>query len=503
MSVDCVPSFMRQLSKSKIMAFRQCPKRLWLEIHRPDLREDSQTSEALFQIGYEVGDMARQIYDPRGEGTLIDIQKEGWDSAFERTEHHLITSRAPIFEAAFRIPGGLALADVVLPDEANGESAWRMIEVKSSTGVKEYHHDDIAVQSFIAKSSGAPIHSVAIARVDSSWIYPGGGDYAGLLAEEDFTEETQARSGEVQEWFVEAQRIATLTEEPDVSTGPHCAKPFECGFCNYCYRNKVWPQYPLTWLPRFTKKRQTACSEQGIEDVRFVPDELLSGKQQRVKNCTVSQTVFFDSAGANKALAPYGFPALFLDFETVNLAVPQWKGTRPYEQIPFQFSLHVLSESGALEHHAFLDLSGEDPSPGFATALVDACGETGPIFVYNAKFEKRIIAWVAARFPKLRTQLKSLSSRVVDLLPIAEQFYYHPSQQGSWSIKAVLPAVCPDLSYGQLEGVQDGGGAVTAYREAIQPTTTKERKEEIEKQLLAYCQLDTLAMVRLWQAFRS
>jgi hypothetical protein len=183
------------------------------------------------------------------------------------------------------------------------------------------------------------------------------------------------------------------------------------------------------------------------------------------------------------------------------MAIPIWKGTRPYEQIPFQFSLHTLQESGLLEHSAFLDLSGDDPTASFAAALVAACGEVGPIFVHNAKFERMIIFYAARRVPALAGRLDQLRDRIVDLLPIAERFYYHPSQHGSWSIKSVLPAVCPDLRYDDLEGVQDGGGAVAAYGEAIHPTTSQQRRLEIEKQLLAYCQLDTFAMVRLWQVF--
>jgi hypothetical protein len=183
------------------------------------------------------------------------------------------------------------------------------------------------------------------------------------------------------------------------------------------------------------------------------------------------------------------------------MAIPQWKGTRPYEKIPFQFSLHTLNEDGSLQHTAFLDLSGEDPTAAFAKALVAAGGTEGPVFVFNARFEKMIIAYAAHRFPEFAEPLESLLSRIVDLLPIARNCHYHPSQHGTWSIKSLLPAVCPDLSYGHLEGVQDGGGAMNVFREAIHPKTTPERKKEIETQLLAYCRLDTFAMVRLWQVF--
>ena len=160
-----------------------------------------------------------------------------------------------------------------------------------------------------------------------------------------------------------------------------------------------------------------------------------------------------------------------------------------------QISLNVA------DAEAFLDLSGNDPSPAFVAALIDSCGKSGPIFVYNAGFESGRIKELAERFPKRRQELLKLVDRIVDLLPIARDHYYHPSQQGSWSIKAVLPALCSELSYAQLDGVQDGGMAMDAYAEAIHPNITPERKTELELQLWKYCELDTWAMVKLWEAF--
>lgn len=179
--------------------------------------------------------------------------------------------------------------------------------------------------------------------------------------------------------------------------------------------------------------------------------------------------------------------------------MPIWAGTSPYQQIPFQFSLHTLDENGAVAAQEFLDLSGGDPSRGFAENLIAVCGNTGAIFVYNAGFEGARIKELAARFTDLEVNLRAIKTRLVDLHPVTKANYYHPSQRGSWSIKAVLPTVAPDLSYQDLDGVKDGGMAMEAYLEAIHPDTTAARKAEIETQLLAYCGLDTFAMVRLWQ----
>lgn len=491
---------MRTFSKSKILALRQCPKRLWLEIHRPDLREDSAATQTSFQIGHQVGDIAQRMYDPEGLGVLIDVQSEGFKRAFERSGE-LLQSSQPIFEAGFSAGGALAFADVMLPVQTEGKKVWRMVEVKSSTSVKNYHRDDVAVQAFVAQSAGVALQSIALAHIDNSWTYPGNGDYRGLLKEVDLTEEAFSRTEEVKSWIAQAQLTSASATEPAIKTGDHCAQPYACGFFDYCRRDEPQPEFPIYWLPRFAATKRQELAARGVDDFSHVPNDLLNAKQQRVKNHTLSNTVYFDTQGAAADLACHGFPAYFLDFETIQFAVPIWAGTRPYRQNTFQFSLHTLAATGQLEHTEFLDLSGGDPADSFAHALLLACGASGPVFVYNAGFETARIKELAVRNPHLSDALLAIVARVVDLLPIARKRYYHPSQHGSWSIKKVLPAVVPELSYSALDGVQDGGMAMAAFMEAIHPDTGTERKNQIQQQLLAYCKLDTYAMVRLWQVF--
>lgn len=492
---------MRTLSKSKLMTFRQCPKRLWLEVHRPDLREDSSATQASFAVGHQVGDIAQQLYDPAGKGALIDPQAEGFDAAFARTQN-LLQSAKPIFEAGFRAEGALAFADVMLPVRKGAKRAWRMVEVKSSTSVKDYHRDDAAVQVFLARACGVPLSAIALAHLDSSWVYPGGDNYNGLLLENDLTEEAFGRGEEVRRWIAEAQRIVAKKKEPAIKTGKQCGDPYECGFLAHCQSLEPQAEQPIRWLPgRLSNGLQAHIDARGLTELRDLPDALLNEKQQRVKAVTLSGKPYFDQRAATQALAPYKLPAYFLDFETIQFAVPIWKGTRPYQQIPFQFSVHRLSRTGKLEQQAFLDITGNDPSKAFAESLIAACGERGPIFVYNAGFETARIRELSDRFPRLAKPLLALNERVVDLLPVARDHFYHPSQKGSWSIKAVLPALCPDLDYGDLDGVQDGGMAMDAFLEALASQTSKARKSEIEQQLLTYCALDTYAMVRLWSVF--
>ena len=487
------------------MAYRQCPKRVWLEVHHPDLRADTAASQKSFEIGHQVGAIAQQMYDPTGQGTVIEPFAEGIDAALALSLT-LLDTRQPIFEAGFAAEGAMAFADVLLPVQ-NLSNTWRMIEVKSSTSVKDYHREDVAVQAFVARAAGVPLTAIALAHIDSRWTYPGGGDYQGLLVENDLTDEAFARGAEVQRWIDAAQSTVAQATSPVISTGKHCHTPYACGFYAYCQGQELQAEHPIAWLPgRLSKSLVTYIAQKGLTELRDVPDYLLNAQQQRVKSVTLTNEAYFDQASAAHALAAYTLPAYFLDFETIMFAVPIWQGTRPYQQIPFQFSVHRLSEDNdqsntPLTEQSFIDLSGKDPSEAFAKALIAACHEPNPIFVYNAGFENARIRELAERFPPLAQALLALSARVVDLLPIAREYYYHPSQQGSWSIKAVLPALCPDLDYNDLEGIQDGGMAMRAFDEALAPQTTSARKAEIEQQLLDYCKLDTYAMVRLWRAF--
>jgi CRISPR/Cas system-associated exonuclease Cas4 (RecB family) len=492
---------MSALSKSKILSYRQCPKRLWLEVKQPELVRNSAATEASFKIGHQVGEIARTIYDPQGNGVLIEQHRVGFEAAFAQTEH-LLESSAPIFEAAITTGDALALADVMLPLIQQGAPGWRMIEVKSSTSVKDYHRDDVAVQAHIARSSGVALERIDVACIDNQWIYPGEGNYQGLLKETDLTEQAFGRTEEVKGWIKDAHKMIDEGVEPDVSTGSHCNEPYSCGFYHYCSGAEPQPQFPVNWLPGIRRRGlKEFIRDNGVTDLGEVPDDLLNERQRRVKKHSLSGKLFFDKEGAATDLASYELPAYFLDFETINLAVPIWKGRRAYQQVPFQYSLHKLSPDSAVTHESFLDLSGQDPTEPLAVKLVAACGHKGPIFVYNIGFESARIRELAGQFPKIKQPLLAINSRLVDLLVVARERYYHPSQQGSWSIKKVLPAIATDLDYEELEGVQDGGSAMAVFSEAIAAETSLIRKSEIEAELLAYCRLDTIALVRLWSFF--
>ena len=206
------------LSKSKLLAFRQCERRLWLELHWPQLREDSAGTQARMLAGHTVGEVARRLYDPAGKGRLIDLPTLGFAKALQQSKE-LLETRQPVFEAGFSAGGALAFADVLLPTRSASGSAWRMVEVKSSTSVKDYHREDAAAQAYAARSAGLDLSSISVAHIDSSYTYPGDGNYQGLLVEEDLTKEAFERHDEMQEWVRCAREVIAQQDEPPVTTG--------------------------------------------------------------------------------------------------------------------------------------------------------------------------------------------------------------------------------------------------------------------------------------------
>jgi hypothetical protein len=454
---------------------------------------------ASFAAGNSVGAVARRLYDPTGDGEIVDVARMGYEAALQQSLT-LLESTQPVFEAGFAAEGAIAFADVMLPVQRDGAPAWRMVEVKSAAEIKDYHRDDAALQAFVARRAGVRLEGIAVARVDSAWEYPGDGDYRGLLVEEDVTDEALGREDEVRSWIADAHSIVSQASEPVRATGAHCDDPFPCGFLQYCQSREHPIEYPVAWLPNVrTKALKAHIAGQRIADLREVPDKLLNPAQQRVKTHTLSGEPYFDAEGAAAELTRHSPPVFFLDFETISFGVPIWKGTRPYQPLTFQFSVHRMSEGGELTHRDFLDLSGEDPREALAESLIVTCEKRGPVFVYSS-FERSRIRELAKQFPKLKRPLSALIKRLVDLRPIAEQCYYHPSQEGSWSIKKVLPALTR-RGYEELEGVRDGGMAMEAYLEAIAPGTSTERKRQIDAELRAYCALDTEAMIHIWRFF--
>jgi hypothetical protein len=485
---------MARLSKSKIMSARQCAKRAHLEVHRKDLAKYSAKTQAMFQLGHDVGDLAIQLYDD-GSGTLVDYHGGSFGPALAKTRHLMGGMfKAPVFEATLRHEGVLVREDVLLPD---GDS-WRVIEVKAATKVKPQYLEDCAVQAWVHHGAGHALSGIALAHINNQFVYQGDGNFDGFLIEHDLTEQVMEMLPLVPLWAKHA-REAIDGPEPKVAVGQHCTKPYECPFVAHC-----WPQdarYPIHGLAGSRKKlgEWVAC---GYEDVRDVPTDLITSENQlRIHRVTCSEQAEL-LPGAAEFVRELAYPRYYLDFETASVAIPVWEGTRPYEQLPFQYSCHIEDGPGQMRHEEFLDLNAIPPMRVLAEKMIADLGGEGPILMYT-DFERRVIMKLAERYPDLADDLVGLVERLVDLKPVVKDNYYHPDMLGSWSIKDVLPCIAPDMNYADLEGIAEGMEASGAYLDAIKPGADPAEATRIDQELRKYCRFDTDAMVRIVHYFEA
>ncbi len=485
------------LSKSKITAFEQCSKRLWLQKHKPDAAEVDEGTEARFAAGNAVGEIACQLCIG---GVMIEA-KPDLKAALDTTQKLLNNGHdGPMFEATFDHDGVMVRADIMEPTR---KGAWNVAEVKSSTRVKDYHLGDMATQIWVLRGFGLSVASASIRHINNKFELQEADDYEGLLIDTSVDEQIEEIIAARSDVVAEARKILA-GDEPAVTMGDQCNDPFTCEFQSYCYENSDAEaiDWPISLLPRTGKKMAAAYGEREIFDLTDVPEgELTHKHHEKIRTATVDDEPFHDTAAIIADTDDWEFPLVHLDFESCNMAIPRWIETKPYQQIPFQFSAHIQPKQGKVEHIEFLDLSGDDPRRDCAEAL-SKLPEQGSVVAWYAPFERSRLQELAAQFPEFAKQLDSLVERLVDLKVVAENHYYHRDQRGSWSLKNVLPTLAKELDYSTLE-VKAGGEAVEAYEEAIAPETSPERKEAIEQALKAYCARDTYAMVVLLRKLRG
>jgi uncharacterized protein DUF2779 len=474
------------LSKSKLISGWQCGKRLWLEKNVPDLLEYSAATEAVFAVGHQVGDAAQSLFP----GGILVGHDQDLSQAIRQTQE-LLSNPGPvtIFEATCQADGVLIRADILIRNE---HDEIRLIEVKAATKVKDYYLYDCAIQLWVLEQLGLDVQQLELAHINNQFVYPGGGDYQGLFTLADVLDEARGLKDEVV-YLIEDMREVLSGGEPDIVMGPQCTSPFECPFYDYCLGPQ--PEMPVSWLPGGASAANR-LTDAGYFDIRDIPEGFLTNDlAEKCRWVTVSGQYSLDPA-AGKELRALPWPRYYFDFETLGPAVPRFAGTRPYKAQAFQWSCHIEYEDGVIEHKEFLADGREAPMRPCAESLIDALGSEGPIFMYSS-YERTIIRGFIGQFPDLADLLELIVDRLYDLLPVTKKYFYHPDMHGSWSIKAVLPTVAPDLDYGELDIVNSGEMAEPVFLEMMHEETEPERRDALREALLRYCELDTLAMVRL------
>lgn len=485
-----------QLSKSRFLNGLQCLKRLYLQTHHSEFADPVDPGQqAIFDSGTLVGELARERFPG---GALVEEEYFEHDQA-ERATRRLISdpSVPALYEPAFSFEGIRSRVDVLARTDS-GE--FDLIEVKSTTRVKEdVHIPDIAIQVYMAEGAGIPIRRAHLMHINRDYVYPGGEhDPEGLFTLAEVTDEVRLyMENELPNHLDRMRESLGTTDTLGIETGRHCTIPYACSFIGHCHRNE--PEYPIRELPSLRQPTRERLRELGIADIPSVPSDLpgISNLQRRVIDSVITGQPFVSSSLAPK-LREIAFPTSFLDFETVNPAIPMYAGTRPYQQIPFQWSLHVLDSDGGLKHSEFLHEGDGDPRERFATSLLAAIPSEGSIVTYSS-YERRVMRELAEEFPQHRDGLLSLTERVFDLLQPIRAEYYHPGFHGSFSMKSVTPTLVPDLAYDDLE-IQEGIAASASYAQLTADDASSSDRDRIKEALLAYCGRDTEAMVRVFEA---
>jgi hypothetical protein len=479
------PAPIHRLSKSRFLAGLQCAKRLYLEIHSPELATPpTPDRRAIMDMGTEVGVVARQYFPG---GILVEETHRQIPSALIRTHELVKDQNVPaIFEGAFMWQGILVRVDIL---ERIDSLRWRLVEVKATSKVKATHLDDLAIQSAVLEGSGIETAGCFLMHLNTQYSFLGGDlNLDEMFVLENMTEEVQARQPFIQTQLENMWSMLQEGTQPSIAPDSHCYQPYECPFWEHCTKEK--PRRWVFYLPG-SSKLQTLLMMEGIETIDEIPAHIqLSSIQQRVKD-----NVEWISPLLRARLQSVRYPVHHLDFETFMPAIPAFAHTRPYRPIPFQWSNHIEYPDGTIVHHHYLCTDGRDPREEVALSLLKSVGESGTICVYS-EYERFLLFALGDFLPHFKPALSNVVRRLWDLLSVIQQHYYHPDFHGSYSIKTVLPALVPSLAYDDL-AIQNGAVAAVMYQKMVFQESDLIERAHIAQALHEYCGRDTWAMVEL------
>jgi predicted RecB family nuclease len=473
------------------MCGRQCSKKLWLSVYDPEPAEEPLPG-TVKGIGIEVGIKARLLWPG---GVLVDTKYNEHAEAIKRTKALIADPGVPaIFEATLTHHGVLVRVDAL---ERLTDGRWRLNEVKSNTRIKNEHLEDIALQAYVVVGAGLELAEAHLVFINDNYVRNEKIDWNGLFCREDVTKYMLPFLAGMPEAIAGMHEVLCSREAPDIRPSRHCFKPHDCEFWQRCVSAK-----PKDWvfhIPRISSADFDELESFDVVSMRDVPHNFpLDRKQKRVVDAAKSGKVY-RSPELAKFLPILAPPASYLDFETFSPAVPIYVNTRPYQRIPFQWSLHHDDGSGSLIHAEFLADGETDPRREFSGTLLRVSDQFPGAVMAWSRFEEKVIRDMAELFPDLAERLTALLYRIVDLLPIMRDHVAHPDFRGSYSMKTVAPAVAPDVTYDDLDIAEGGGASAAFYRIVADPTLSREARDGLRQSLLEYCERDTLALARVHQ----
>ncbi|MCD4771673.1 DUF2779 domain-containing protein [archaeon] len=483
------------LTKSNYLLGLQCPKLLWVTKNdKQRLPEHDEITLKKFSDGHILGELATKVF-PEGQ----DIPDDNFMENLRNTKK-LISKRIPLFEPAFMIDSLYSRADVLVPV---GEDEWDIVEVKSATRVKETNLHDVAFQKYVYEKAGLKIRKCFLMHINNQYVRDGEIEPSELFVQTEISEKVEEFSEGLEFRIEEMSKIINSREEPNCKIGFNCSNPYDCPIKDECWKDV--PEDSVFDFYRMLKKKTFELYDSGIVKLNDVPENVkLNDKQQIQRRLAFDGGKHINKLQVKNFLESLKYPVYYLDFETINPAIPKFDGMRPYQRIPFQFSLHVQEEeSGELRHVSFLAEGMSDPRPKFMQSLKDNLGEKGSILVYNQGFEKGVMNECSGALPEFREWYdENIFTRIKDLWDVFKDFsYYDPKQEGSTSIKYVLP-VLSDLSYDKMD-IKDGALASLKYERMTYGDVEEAERLKARRALERYCELDTLAEVEIIKGLKN
>ena len=487
------------LSKSLYIRGLQCKKSLWLKKKKPEvLQAPDENAQAVFDTGTSVGELACELFSG---GERIEYTGD-FNAQIAKTKELIKRGVKVIYEATFCFEGILVMVDILCVSE----DELVINEVKSSTSVKEVYIDDAAIQYYVLSSLGYNVGDVNIIHVDNSYVRGEKLELEKLFCAQSVTEQVKQKQADIPQILDKFEEILSQNSEPDIDIGAHCSNPYACDAWEYCWHEQRGiPEYSVFDISRLRSDKKFDLYKNGVVKFSDIKDlgKFNASQQIQIKS-EISQEQIVDKAAIAEFLGTLSYPLYYLDFETFQQAVPQFIGLRPYEQIPFQFSIHKDDGDGNLKHFEFLSEAGADPRYELALNLIKFIPRDACVLAYNMSFEKGVIKRLAEIYPQISNELMAIQGNIKDLMaPFASKSYYHPKMRGSYSIKYVLPALVPEFesAYRDLNLIHHGGEAMQAYAAMIRMNEVQ--REAYKKALLEYCKLDTLAMVKVLEKLRE
>ena len=496
---------MFHFSKSKYTSFIQCPKLLWLKTYHPELAEEDPSAQDRMNKGNVVGDLAMSLFGDFEEVTVTDENgKIDLGKMIDKTTDAINRGVENICEASFS-HNGLYCAVDILRKEKDG---YAIYEVKSSTEPKYIYIVDISYQKYVLEKCGIKVTGTYVVNINNQYVFDGTLDIQKLFKITDVSALVEQEYGihSIEAELDYAKRTLECKDEPDIDLSVGCDSPYPCAFWKYCARHIPTPSVFDIYNMSF--KKALDLYQRGIIELK---DVLASAKLNDLQKRYIDYALndrpeHVDKAGIQAFLDDLSYPLYFLDFESMQLTIPEYPNSKPYAQILFQYSLHYIeAEGGEIKHKEFLGISGEDPRRALAEQLVKDIPTDGSVIVFNETFEKTRIKELAELFPDLSPQLLRIRENIKDLLkPFRKGYYYNKAIGNSFSIKSILPAMFPNdpaLDYHNLEGVHNGGEAMSIF--PLIKDMPPAEQEIARRNLLKYCELDTYATVKIWQKLKE